>query len=148
MKMGNRQRDEKKNTNEKKGTVKIIVFFSVSIVLVILEEFVFKKQLADIENRVWLGLQDTALGPWIFSIILWVFGGAAWVATYVGPLIAARKNEYVSGIPGVAFILFLLAGLLSPYKWLAVIAAADFGILVILIRSIFGSRSQKKERDE
>ena len=53
------------------------------------------------------------------------------------------KRKYVSGIPGVAFVFWIVAGLSSPYKWLAVLALADFGIVLIPIRLIFKNKSDK-----
>lgn len=89
-------------------------------------------------------LATTELYRWLPSGFLWLVGLFAWVVTYIGaPLASKRSGRNVSGIPGIAFIAFLIAGLLSPYKWLAVIALADFGIILLPIRSIIAKNKKK-----
>lgn len=137
-----RNKEENGNSNKRKETVKIVVFLSVLAVLGVLE-FIFKSQLNSLEDLVWAKLQTIGLGPWVIPALLWILGGFAWVVTYIGPLIAALKRKHVSGIPGVAFVFWIVAGLSSPYKWLAVLALADFGIVLIPIRLIFKNKSDK-----
>lgn len=69
---------------------------------------------------------------WLFSIIFWAVGILAWVMTYI--LIPAnnkKNNGSTSGIPGIPFLLFLAAGLLSPYHYLALLCFSDISILML-----------------
>lgn len=141
--MSDNQNNEKNdNKNSKKETVKLIVFFAVLGVLAILAA-VFKTELANLEDLMWERLQKWGVSLWLIPIILWTIGAFAWVATYIVPLLAARKKAHMSGIPGVAFVAFIIAGLLSPHKWLAVIALVDFEIVLLPIRLISRRKSNK-----
>lgn len=51
----------------------------------------------------------------------------------------------VSGFPGLAFFHFLVAGLLSPYKWLAVTALLDISVTYLPIYLIKEHFSRNKE---
>lgn len=74
---------------------------------------------------------------WIVVGLLWFVGLAAWVMTYIlVPIKSKKTNTNISGIPGVAFILFLIAGLLSPYKLLALICLVDFSVLWLIFEII------------
>lgn len=66
---------------------------------------------------------------WIVSGLLWAVGASAWIMTYIlVPRKAKKTGTNISGIPGTAFILFLIAGLLSPYKFLALLCVVDFSV--------------------
>lgn len=66
---------------------------------------------------------------WIVCGLIWAVGLLAWVMTYIlVPIKAKRTGKNVSGIPGVPFVLFLIAGLLSPYKLLALLCFIDFSM--------------------
>lgn len=70
---------------------------------------------------------------WIVAGILWAVGTSAWIMTYIlVPIKAKKTGTNISGIPGVAFILFLIAGLLSPYKLLALLCLVDFSVLWLI----------------
>lgn len=70
---------------------------------------------------------------WMVPILLWVVGMAAWIMTYIlVPIKAKKTGTNISGIPGVAFFLFLMAGLLSPYKLLAFLCIIDFSVLWLI----------------
>lgn len=74
---------------------------------------------------------------WIVSGLLWAVGLSAWIMTYILVPIKAKKTEKnISGIPGVAFILFLMAGLLSPYKLLALLCLIDFSVIWLVFELI------------
>lgn len=76
---------------------------------------------------------------WIVVGLLWVLGAAAWIMTYIlVPIKVKKTGVNTSGIPGVAFILFLLAGLLSPYKLLALLCLIDFSVFWI-IKELIGA---------
>lgn len=76
--------------------------------------------------------------------IIWLVGILWWIATYIGAPLESKKNGYhVSGFPGVAFLHFLVAGLLSPYKWLALTALLDISVTYL---PIFLIKEKKKDR--
>lgn len=63
------------------------------------------------------------------------------------PLESKKKGYHVSGFPGLAFFHFLVAGLLSPYKWLAVTALLDISVTylpIFLIKEHFSSNKENK----
>lgn len=78
---------------------------------------------------------------WIMDGTFWALGLFFWVLTYiVAPLAAKKRGNSVSGTPGVAFLCFLAAGLLSPIKWLALLSLLDFSVIwfvFIILRGDF-----------
>lgn len=57
------------------------------------------------------------IAMWLIDGSFWSVGLFFWVLTYiVAPLAAKKRGNSVSGTPGVAFLCFLAAGLLSPIK--------------------------------
>lgn len=77
---------------------------------------------------------------WTTDGIIWAIGIFFWFVTYVGaPMASKRSGHYVSGVPGAAFITFLIAGLLSPIKWLALLCFLDFSIVQFVFSSIINS---------
>lgn len=69
------------------------------------------------------------IAMWIIDGVLWAIGLLCWIATYIGAPLESRKRGYhVSGVPGVAFVFFLLAGFFSPNKWLMLTALLDFSL--------------------
>lgn len=77
--------------------------------------------------------------------IIWLVGILWWIATYIGaPLESKKKGYHVSGFPGLAFLHFLVAGLLSPYKWLAVTALLDISVTCLPIFLIKEKKKDKK----
>lgn len=69
---------------------------------------------------------------WIISIIVFAIGLLFWGITYIGaPLQSKKSGKYVSGVPGTPFICFILAGLFSPCKWLALLCFLDFSVTVL-----------------
>ena len=87
---------------------------------------------------------------WIIAGIIWTMGLICWIVTYIGAPIESKKSgHHVSGIPGVAFVLFLAAGVISPYKWLMLTALLDFSVtylpIFLLKEHISKSRKHRKE---
>lgn len=78
---------------------------------------------------------------WIMDGTFWALGLFFWILTYIAaPLAAKKRGNSVSGTPGVAFLCFLAAGLLSPIKWLALLSLLDFeviGFIFIILRGDF-----------
>lgn len=69
---------------------------------------------------------------WIISLIGFAIGLFFWSITYIfAPLESKKSGKRVSGFPGVALICFILAGLLSPCKWLALLSLLDFSVTVL-----------------
>ena len=87
----------------------------------------------------------TVWGP---SILFWGIGLFFWFATYIGaPLESKKRGKHVSGVPGTAFICFLIAGLASPIKWLALICFADISITILpffFLREYIKSKKNKR----
>ena len=59
-----------------------------------------------------------------------LFGGG----THIGSdgLVRGDLRRY-SGLPGMAFLLFLVAGYLSPNRWLMLISLSDVSVLALVI---------------
>lgn len=69
------------------------------------------------------------IAMWIIDGVFWAIGLLCWIATYIGaPLESKKRGYHVSGVPGVPFVFFLLAGFSSPNKWLMLIALLDFSL--------------------
>ncbi len=81
------------------------------------------------------------IAMWLIDGSFWSVGLFFWVLTYiVAPLAAKKRGNSVSGTPGVAFLCFLAAGLLSPIKWLALLSLLDFSVIwfvFIILRGDF-----------
>lgn len=116
----NKNNEKNTKTNTKK-VILVILGFAIAIGVFFLLEYLVGPKLGHIEQSIWL-----------VSGIFWFLGLLAWVVTYIGAPRASKKSgKFVSGIPGVAFICFLIAGLISPCKWLALLALTDFGITLL-----------------
>lgn len=67
------------------------------------------------------------INRWIATIIIGAIGLFFLVMTY-GALIASRRSgKHVSGVPCVGGICLVIAFLLSPCKWLALLGFLDYG---------------------
>lgn len=85
---------------------------------------------------------------WTLFGVLGLIGLFFVIMTY-GALFASRKSgKYVSGVPCAGGFFLLIAGLLSPCKWLALLALTDYGVigmLRMLIRRLIPH--QQKQND-
>lgn len=69
--------------------------------------------------------------PWVFPIIFDLIG-ILYLLINIGAAIETKKNRragldrHVSGIPVLGGIHFLIGGLISPCKWLALLCFLDF----------------------
>lgn len=71
---------------------------------------------------------------WIIDGLIWALGVFFWAFTYIAaPLESRKKGHPVSGLPGMAFLLFLWAGYLSPNRWLMLISLSDVSVLALVI---------------
>ena len=86
-------------------------------------------------------MEHFPIAMWLIDGSFWSVGLFFWVLTYiVAPLAAKKRGNSVSGTPGVAFLCFLAAGLLSPIKWLALLSLLDFSVIwfvFIILRGDF-----------
>jgi len=83
-------------------------------------------------------------------VLLYYFlgdGTIFWCVTYIGaPLESKKSGKNVSGVPGMAFICFLIAGLASPIKWLALICFADISLTILPFYLICERIKNKKNK--
>lgn len=85
---------------------------------------------------------------WIISLIGFAIGLLFWVITYIGAPRASKKSgKFVSGVPGTPFICFILSGLLSPCKWLALLCFLDFEITILPFYLLKDLLSKKKAQN-
>ena len=71
---------------------------------------------------------------WLIDGLIWALGVFFWILTYiVAPLKSRKKGYTVSGLPGMAFLLFLVAGYLSSNRWLMLISLSDVSVLALVI---------------
>jgi hypothetical protein len=64
--------------------------------------------------------------PWVFPAIIGGIG-LLYVFLNIMAIRASKKyNRFVSGVPILGFIHLLIAGLISPCKWLAFLCVLDF----------------------
>lgn len=87
---------------------------------------------------------------WIVSIIGFAIGLFFWCITYIlAPLESKKKGKFVSGIPGMTFVCFIFAGLLSPCKWLALLCFMDLSVTLLpfflLKRFIFNKKNRNRK---
>lgn len=69
---------------------------------------------------------------WVISIAIFAVGLLFWVITYIAaPLQSRKEHKHISGVPGTAFVIFLLGGLLSPCKWLALLCLLDLSVTAL-----------------
>lgn len=65
---------------------------------------------------------------WIAAIILGLIGLFHLIITYAALIISYRTGKHVSGVPVFGGIFIFIAFMLSPVKWLAVLALLDYGV--------------------
>lgn len=92
------------------------------------------------------------IAMWIIDGVFWAIGLLCWIATYIGaPLESKKRGYHVSGVPGVPFVFFLLAGFFSPNKWLMLIVLLDFSLtylpVFLLKEHLKKSKSERKSKD-
>ena len=81
--------------------------------------------------------------PWVFPVIIGGIG-LFYVFLNIMAIRASKKaNRFVSGVPLLGFIHLLVAGLISPCKWLAFLCVLDFTFWEFL--SVFFGIPRPKE---
>ena len=87
------------------------------------------------------------IAMWIIDCVFWTIGLLCWIITYIGAPLESRKlGHHVSGVPGVAFVFFLIAGYLSPNKWLMLTALLDVSLTYLPVFLL--KEHLKKGKDE
>ena len=80
--------------------------------------------------------------PWVFPIIIGIIG-FLYIAINIGAALETKKiqkagsDHHVSGIPILGGIHLLIAGLISPCKWLALLFVLDYTIWMLVFSSFF-----------
>jgi len=86
---------------------------------------------------------------WVLSTAVLAVGLIFWVITYIAaPLQSRKEHRYVSGVPGTAFVIFLLGGLLSPCKWLALLCLLDLSVTVLPFYLLKEFIEKKQHKDK
>ncbi len=89
--------------------------------------------------------------PWVFPIIIGIIG-FLYIAINIGAALETKKiqkagsDHHVSGIPLLGGIHLLIAGLISPYKWLALLFVLDYTIWM-LVFSVFFDKGNSNDND-
>ena len=68
------------------------------------------------------------------------------VISIIAPIQSHKSGKHVSGFPGVAFVFCILAGVLSPCKWLVLLCLSDISVTVIpffLLREYIRNKKDK-----
>ena len=91
--------------------------------------------------------------PWVFPAIIGVIG-ILYLIINVGAIIETKKiqkegsDHHISGIPFLGGIHLLIAGLISPIKWLALLCVLDFTFWSFLYAIFIESRTKKSDSTE
>lgn len=86
---------------------------------------------------------------WIIDGLIWALGVFFWALTYiVAPLESRKKGHPVSGLPGMAFLLFLWAGYLSPNRWLMLISLSDISVFALVVMICKGLICKRKDNEQ
>ena len=93
----------------------------------------------------WSNVPDST--KWAVAIILALIGAFFLFMTYGSMIVSKRQNTHISGVPFVGGFFILAGFLLSPVKWLALLALLDPGIWMIpfAIRESHKARTAPKE---
>ena len=89
--------------------------------------------------------------PWVFPIIIGIIG-FLYIAINIGAALETKKiqkagsDHHVSGIPILGGIHLLIAGLISPCKWLALLFVLDYTIWM-LVFSVFFDKGNSNDND-
>ncbi|MBR7019711.1 MAG: hypothetical protein IKI15_01480 [Lachnospiraceae bacterium] len=91
--------------------------------------------------------------PWVFPIIIGVIGFLYIIlnicANVESKKIQARgEDRHVSGIPWLGGIHLLIAGLISPCKWLALLSVLDYTFWEFIYVVFFYERRNKPKEEE
>ena len=68
------------------------------------------------------------------------------VISIIAPIQSRKSGKHVSGFPGVAFVFCILAGVLSPCKWLVLLCLSDISVTALpffLLREYIRNKKDK-----
>ena len=88
--------------------------------------------------------------PWVFPIIIGGIG-ILYLIINIGAIIETKKNQakgsdhHISGIPFLGGIHLLIAGLISPIKWLALFCVLDYTLWSFLYAVFIGDCFKKND---
>lgn len=86
---------------------------------------------------------------WVISTAIFAVGLIFWVITYIAAPLQSRKgHKHISGVPGTAFVIFLLGGLLSPCKWLALLCLLDLSVTALPFYLLIEFIKKKLHKDK
>ncbi len=91
--------------------------------------------------------------PWVFPIIIGGIG-VLYLIYNIGAIIETKKiqakgaDHHISGIPFLGGIHLLIAGLISPIKWLALLCVLDYTFWSFLYAVFIGDRFKKNDVTE
>ena len=91
--------------------------------------------------------------PWVFPAILCAIG-ILYILINIGAAIETKKiqakgiDHHVSGIPLLGGIHLLIAGLISPIKWLALLSLLDYTFWLFLYALYIDARFHKDTSED
>lgn len=88
-------------------------------------------------------LSATSNHPWVLAGVVAGIGILYLLLNFLAIIKGKKENRFISGIPFIGGIHLLIAGLLSPCKWLALACILDFTIWNFL-SALFSGGSRKK----
>lgn len=86
--------------------------------------------------------------PWFFPIVLGTIGALYLIYNVAAIIVSKRENRFVSGIPFLGGIHILIAGLISPIKWLALLCVLDYTFWSFLYAVFFMGAFKRDDRTE
>ena len=91
--------------------------------------------------------------PWVFPIVFFAIG-VLYIFINIGAAAETKKiqtagsDHHVSGVPILGGIHFLIGGLISPIKWLALLFFLDYTIWMFFYVVFFYEPLKKKAEEE
>ena len=90
--------------------------------------------------------------PWVFPAIIGGIG-ILYLIINIGAVIETKKiqsngsDHHISGIPLLGGIHLLIAGLISPVKWLAILCVLDYTFWCLIYAVFIADRIKKHNSD-
>ena len=93
----------------------------------------------------WSDLPDST--KWVAAGILVAIGAIFLFMTYGAMISSKRHNTHISGVPLVGGLFVLVGFLLSPVKWLALLALIDPGIWMLPYSIYLNIKAEKEKKN-
>ena len=93
----------------------------------------------------WSDLPDST--KWVAAGILVAIGAIFLFMTYGAMISSKRHNTHISGVPLVGGFFVLVGFLLSPVKWLALLALIDPGIWMLPYAIYLNIKAEKEKKN-